>query len=340
MAIKTPTKQVEGIEIANPAYDAAFKRLMENSRVASYFIESFIGEKIEDITMLPTENPMFKWSRKFEKFNMTSEEIERLKTLSVIRLDFVATIKTDSGEYKKVLIEIQKARDSSDVMRFRNYLAEHYKRKDSVRKKGIKASEPLPVITIYLLGFNLKETDEVVISVKRVLSSGITKKQLNIKIPFIEYLTHDSHIIQLARITGKMKTRIEKVLSVFEQRYFLDDTTKISKKYPHTTDDQVVCLMVEILEHVYADKDQRAEIELEWTSLEVLNSLVLDREKAIAKLQTEKVEDKKTIAEQDKTIAKLQIEKVEDKKTIVEQDKRIAELERLLKQVSSEDINI
>ena len=29
---------VEGIEIANPLYDVVFKRLMENTHVATYFI--------------------------------------------------------------------------------------------------------------------------------------------------------------------------------------------------------------------------------------------------------------------------------------------------------------
>ena len=87
-------------------YDSVFKHLMSNHQVAVYFIESFIGEKIEGLTMVAQEFPVFKWSRKFEKFNITPEELERLKRLTVIRLDFVATIKTRTGDYKKVLIEI------------------------------------------------------------------------------------------------------------------------------------------------------------------------------------------------------------------------------------------
>jgi hypothetical protein len=57
--------------------------------------------------------------------------IQRLG-IHLIRLDFVATIKLKTGGTKKVLIEIQKARKPIDVMRFRNYLAEHYKKQDKI----------------------------------------------------------------------------------------------------------------------------------------------------------------------------------------------------------------
>jgi hypothetical protein len=327
---KVAIEQMEGIEIANPLYDAVFKRLMENNRVASYFIESFIGEKIESINMIAKEQAIFKWSRKFEKFNLTPEELESLKKLTVMRLDFVATVKTDAGSYKKVLIEVQKARDTTDVMRFRNYLAEHYKRRDTVTLNGKTTHVPLPVITIYLLGFNLSETDVVVIRASRTCHDMIAGEDIKVKIPFVEQLTHDSYLIQLGRISGKMQTRIEKVLSVFEQRYFLDSRTKINKKYPHSTDDQTVCLMLEILEHINSDPEQRAEIELEWASHEVLNGLVTDRDKkikeqgkALQKALAKIAESKQAIAESKQAIA-------ERDQRIAEKDQRIAELERLL----------
>ena len=303
MATSRKDEQIEGVEIANPLYDVVFKRLMENTRVAKYFVETFIGEKVEDITMLTHESVVFKWSRKFEKVELSQEELDRLKQLTVIRLDFVATVKTDDGDYKKVLIEIQKARDNTDVMRFRYYLAEQYKRKDAIPAKGKTAHEPLPIITIYLLGFNLPETDAVVISVKRNFQDVIANRALKVKIPFIEYLTHDSYIVQLGRITGKMQTRTEHVLSVFEQRYFIDAKKKTSKKYPHVTDDKVVRLMLEILEHACADPEQRAEIELEWMSHEVLNSLVVTKDKALKKALKVIAEKENTIAEKDNTIA-------------------------------------
>ena len=306
MATKKKYEQVEGIEIANPLYDVVFKRLMDNSRVASYFIETFIGEKVESITMLTKESPAFKWSRKFEKLNLTQEELDRLKKLTIIQLDFVATIKTETGEYKKVLIEIQKARNTMDVMRFRHYLAEHYKRKDTVTLKDKTSEAILPIITIYLLGFNLKETDAVVIGVKHNTKDLRTQKLIEVKIPFIEYLTHDCYVIQLGRITGAMKTRVDKVLSVFEQKYFIDEK-KITKKYPHSADDAVVELMLDILEHVSADPAQRAEIELEWASHELLSALVMEKDKKIT-IQAKDIEslkkEKASLKKEKATLAK------------------------------------
>jgi len=77
--------EIQGIEIANPLYDAVFKHLMANNHVATYFIETFIGEKIESLTLIAQEFPVFKWSRKFDKMNYTPEELERLKRLTVVR---------------------------------------------------------------------------------------------------------------------------------------------------------------------------------------------------------------------------------------------------------------
>jgi hypothetical protein len=51
---------LKGIEIANPLYDVVFRRLMENTRVACYFIETFIKKKIESLTMLAQEITTFK----------------------------------------------------------------------------------------------------------------------------------------------------------------------------------------------------------------------------------------------------------------------------------------
>ncbi len=92
--------------IANPIYDVVFKRLLEDERIAKFFIGTLLNQTIENV--------------KPQEFTYT----DQLAGLSVFRLDFIATIKTQEGEFKKVLIEIQKAKNEIDLMRFRNYLAE------------------------------------------------------------------------------------------------------------------------------------------------------------------------------------------------------------------------
>ena len=41
--------------IANPIYDVVFKRLMENERVAKFFISTMLGQKVESVQLKPQE---------------------------------------------------------------------------------------------------------------------------------------------------------------------------------------------------------------------------------------------------------------------------------------------
>ena len=118
--------------IANPIYDTVFKHLMENNRVARFFVETIINQPVESITVSPQEYTRFKPLKEFisESF---SDEFKLMELLSVIRYDFVATVQMPDG-HKKVLIEIQKAKNAGALMRFRNYLGEQYKRKDAIVK--------------------------------------------------------------------------------------------------------------------------------------------------------------------------------------------------------------
>ncbi len=63
--------------IANPIYDVVFKRMMENEKVAKFFIGTLLEQTIEVVSVKPQE------------FNYTNE----LAGLAVFRLDFIATIK-------------------------------------------------------------------------------------------------------------------------------------------------------------------------------------------------------------------------------------------------------
>ena len=117
--------------IANPIYDVVFKRLMENRKVAKFFIETLIGQTVESIEVKPQE---FTY-------------VDKLAGVALFRLDFIATVKTESGEYKKVLIEIQKAKNEVDLMRFRKYVAEQYGKEDTINNEQMV----LPITTIYIL---------------------------------------------------------------------------------------------------------------------------------------------------------------------------------------------
>jgi transcriptional regulator of heat shock response len=228
--------------IANPIYDVVFKRLMENDRVVKFFIGTLLDETIESVEAKPQE------------FTFVNE----LRGVAVFRLDFMAVIKTKTGERKKVLVEIQKARNQTDLMRFREYLAEQYKKEDIIDNKKVI----LPITTIYILGFPLPEIETACIKVERNYRDMINKTVITKKNRFIECLTHDSFVVQTARITDRYQTRLDKLLSVFEQDHFIDDK-RVVKQYEHEPDEEEVKLITDILHHRGTEPEERKLIEIE-----------------------------------------------------------------------------
>ena len=269
--------------IANPIYDVVFKRMMENERVARFFIGTLLDETIENVEVKPQE------------FTYTDE----LAGLAVFRLDFIATIKTASGESKKVLIEIQKAKNQIDLMRFRNYLGEQYKKEDKINDEKVI----LPITTIYILGFKLTEIDTACIKVQRNYKDLINNKIINTKSDFVEKLTHDSFIVQVDRITDRYQTKLDKLLSVFEQTNFID-SNKITKQYKHNTDIEEVKIITDILHHTGTDPDEKKKIEVEQEAWRTVNAMFEDKERELLKALSEK---DKAISEKDKALSEKDV---------------------------------
>ena len=285
--------------IANPIYDTVFKRLMENKRIARFFVETIIEEKVEDIAIVPQEYT-YHAKVKTDTFQVKSKNIKvKTEILSLIRFDFVATIRSANGEYKKILIEVQKSNKASDLMRFRTYLGEQYKRMDMVEVASGKVEKALPIISIYLLGFKLPKIKAAAIKVGRIYTNIISKTVVKEKSKLIESLTHDGYFVQIPHIKGKPRTSLEKLLSLFEQKYFIDEKNTV-KEYEYPVDDENVKMMVEILKHAAADAKTRREMEEAWWA-------DLD-EKEYERMEKEIEENKKTIAEKEKIIAEKERE--------------------------------
>lgn len=248
--------------IANPIYDVVFKRMMENDKVAKFFIGTLLEQTIETVEVKPQE---FTY-------------IDELAGLAVFRLDFIATIKTDLGEYKKVLIEIQKAKNHIDLMRFRNYLAEQYKKEDTVNDEKVI----LPITTIYILGFKLSEIETPCLKVERNYKDLTNKITIETKSDFVEKLTHDSFIVQVDRITDRYQTRLDKLLSVFEQTNFIDDK-KIIKEFNHEVDIEELKIATDILHHSGTNPEEKKKIETEQEAWRSVNAMFEDKEKKYLK---------------------------------------------------------
>jgi hypothetical protein len=238
--------------IANPIYDVVFKRMMENEKVAKFFIGTLLEQTIDSIEIKPQE------------FTYVNEMIG----VAVFRLDYIATIKTETGEFRKILIEIQKAKNQIDLMRFRNYLAEQYKKENGENGEKII----LPITTIYILGFKLPEINSVCLKVERNYKDLINYSNIETKSDFIEKLTHDSCIVQVDRITGQYQTKLDKLLSLFEQANFTDER-KIVKDFTHQIDNEDIQILADILHYSGTDKVERKKLETEqeaWRSIDAM----------------------------------------------------------------------
>jgi hypothetical protein len=176
---------------------------MKDSRVAKLVISHIIEEEIETL-----------------KLGFT--ELDRKRSdgsLTVLRIDFTATIRTPEGTRKQVLIELQKAKFPTDITRFRRYLGKQYQEESNIYiDEQTHRRKAMPIISIYILGHNLEHIDTPVIHVKRDYYDHATREKLTATDDFIESLTHDSYIIQVQRLREKHRNKLESLLSIFDQR--------------------------------------------------------------------------------------------------------------------------
>jgi len=317
--------------IANPIYDVVFKKLMENNKVAKFFIGTLLNENVVEVEFKPQE---YTYEGEFQDgdpqaIDVIEERIRKRHLIWVYRLDFIATIKTEDGEYKKVLIEIQKARNLIDLMRFRRYLAEQYKKEDIIN--NVKTA--LPITTIYILGFTLPEIDSACVKVDRNYIDLINNRKIERKSDFIEKLTHDSYIVQVDRITDRYQTRLDKLLSIFEQSNF-EDERKIVRYYTHNADIEEIKIITDMLHYVGTKPEERKRIENEQEAWRTITAFFEEKEarflKALEQSRKENEEKNVEIEEKSKEIEEKSKE-LEEKSKIIEDNK--VELEEMKKQI-------
>ncbi|WPL19814.1 PD-(D/E)XK nuclease family transposase [Thiorhodovibrio winogradskyi] len=196
------------MHIANPMYDTVFKYLLEDNALAKLLIGTILQEDILSLEFCPQER---------------TQQIERpgKRVLTVYRMDFAARVRNVEGIERQVLIELQKAKFATDILRFRRYLGAQYRDPENIRmvtrESGDQTREGIPILTIYFLGHALEHSEAPVIHVRRDcvdLASGQSLAQAE---PFIESLTHDSYVIQIPKLKGQRRTAVEEMLQLFDQ---------------------------------------------------------------------------------------------------------------------------
>jgi hypothetical protein len=270
------------MKIANPIYDAVFKDLLEDKRVAKLLLSTILDEEILDINIQPTEH---------------SIELER-PPVTVYRIDFSAKIRSGSGE-QLFLIELQKAKFAQDLFRFRRYLGNHYaNRENQTTDPKTGRTVPIPIITIYFLGEAISELNAPVIKVNRECIDIATGERFTKKVQFIECLTHNSFIIQIPHLKEKRRTELEKLLLFFDQSNAIEDKHTLS-----IHEDQIpqqYHLLLDRLRRAIEDQNIRGAMDVE-------DDIVLELEDKDREIQKHRER-----AEQEKKNAEAEKQRAED----------------------------
>ncbi len=308
------------MRIANPMYDAAFKYLMDDQAAARLLVGAVLDEEVESLQALPQES-----SVRASPPGPTGE------LLTVRRVDFAATVRTVAGERLRVLVEVQKARFTDEVMRFREYLGRHYADRDNydVGTDGRRRHRPLRAI--YILGECLPRTAATVLRVAREYVDGVSGERLSEREEFVEALSHDCWVVQVPLLASRRRTDLERLLSVFDQELRVPGDRHVLE-----VDER------EIPEH-YRPVLRRLEGAV--ASVEVADSMALEDEvtetwgrmkRENAALARERAEQEAALAEKDAALARERAEKdtalERQRAELAAAEERIAELERRLAQ--------
>ena len=305
--------------IANPIYDAVFKFLMEDQKVAKILLSALLKKEIMELEM--------------RRHEYTSMEQTRI---SLFRIDFSAKLREADGSEHLVLIELQKTWLITETLRFRQYLGTQYLSKENMVEKkneqGQKQAYGLPIISIYVLGHSLGNLTEPVVYVNRRYLD-YDNKPLPSPDPFIESLTHDSIIVQIPFLTGRTRNRLERLLSVFDQEYRQAESEHYLEINDEHLDEEVKCVAHRLLKAAAAPDVRRAmdiedeilsEIEARDTTIMMKNQEIELKEQVIEEKRQE-IEQKEQVIEQKELVIEQKELVIEQKELVIEQKELVIE---------------
>ena len=303
--------------VANPIYDTVFKYLMEDELIARTILSALLKKRVVKVVQRPHEYA-----------NVSRNNI------SLFRIDFGATICEEDGREHVVLIELQKTWLETETLRFRQYLGAQYTRKENIVEESAD-KHALPMVAVYLLGHRVGDIPAPVIYVNHhaydydgnLLAGGDDN-------PFVESLTHDSIIVQLPLLRGRVNNRLEKVLSVFDQ-------SNASKGNPQTIEleeeayegDSDMEYILKRLLSAASNPDVRQDMNVEdefFKAIEDRDTAIMAREKRIDEQNKQLSKQTKQLCEQGRQLSEQTKQLSEQTKQLSEQTKQLCEQKRLL----------
>ena len=300
------------IYVANPLYDAVFKYMMEDERIAKTLLSALLQKTVIAVEMRRHEYP-----------NISRDAI------SMFRVDFAATVLEDDGSKNLILIELQKTWLETETLRFRQYLAVQYNNKENMRKET-KGKYALPTVAVYLLGHCVGQFTEPVIYAKhKIYDYEGNEVPQETPDPFVESLQHDSIIVQIPLLRGRVNNKLEKILSVFDQsQIYPDDQRMLELDENKYADDAEMAHILHRLQSAAANPDIRNRMNAEDEFFQALE----DRDTAIMQKDATIMQKDATITTQKKALEEQKAELDEKDAALKEKDAALDEKDAALKE--------
>ena len=311
---QTPNGGKKMITVANPIYDCVFKYLMEDERIAKTLLTALLKKEVVSVEM-----------RRHEHTNTTRNNI------SMFRIDFAAKVKEDDGKEKLMLIELQKTWVETETLRFRQYLASQYNAQENMMEAADGERQyAIPMVAVYLLGHRVGKVKNPVVYVDHITHDYDGKLVAEgMDDPFIRSLIHDSVIVQLPLLKGKIRNHLEKVLSVFDPCHRIPGSTQLVNLNEQTYEgDEEMMRIINRLTAATVTAEVRQEMNVEdefFSAIENRDTILMKQKRMLAEKDELIAEREDQIAEKDELIAKREGQIAEKDSQIAEKDDQIAE---------------
>ena len=217
-------------------------------------------------------------------------------------------------------------------MRFRQYLGAQYDNKENMEGAG-RSTYALPMVAVYLLGHTVGSIEAPVVYVdhqvydydRNVVEGGIND-------PFVESLTHNSIIVQIPRLHGRINNRLDKVLSIFDQSHVVSERNQQTVDIDPSVyggDDDMETILRKLME-ASCDKDVRREMDVEDEFFSVLKNReeeIMEKERQLAQslVAIKEAEEQLAQAEERQAQAEEQLAQAEERQAQAEERQAQAE---------------
>ena len=292
------------MKIINPIYDYAFKYLMQNNRIAKSVLSVLLDCDVVELVVEQQE----------------IVAVDEARDLKLYRLDFSAIIIDENNKKQRVLIELQKSKLPTNTLRFRTYLGQNYLKREMITNRlGREESKAYPIISIYLLGYNVADIPYLSINIDNKITNTVTKKEVDVSSDFINLLTHKTRIIQIRRLSEKRRTRLEQFLLLFNQSWITTEKYILElQEVPNEFDDIVKYLGIPINDEAFKNKLKGEE---------EIDEIFRQQEAELAEAKQEKARAKQREAEAKQREAEAKQKEAEAKQREAEAKQKVTETE-------------